>query len=145
MSKDHIAFRELYERYANDVFRFACSLCGDTDNAKDITAETFARCWTSSTETRMETVKAYLFAIARNVYLQQARHRRTVSTMENEPVDTSAKTDRSLEGRSELEHTLSVLRRLPELERSILLMRAYDGLSYADIAARPDSLSPPSR
>jgi DNA-directed RNA polymerase specialized sigma24 family protein len=36
-------FEQLYEDYQQDVFRFAFWLCGQTDEAKDITAETFMR------------------------------------------------------------------------------------------------------
>jgi DNA-directed RNA polymerase specialized sigma24 family protein len=70
MDRDVASFQEIYERYAADVFRFSLWLCG---NADDITAESFARFWTSESEIRTETVKAYLFAIARNHFLHEKR------------------------------------------------------------------------
>ena len=71
-----INFHEIYARYAKDVYRFACWLSGSADDADDITSETFARAWVGKDEIRTETVKAYLFAIARNLYLQDSRKRR---------------------------------------------------------------------
>src|SRR5258706_3298491 len=68
-----ITFHEIYERYAKDVFRYACWLSGSADEADDITSETFARAWVGRAAIRTETVKAYLFAIARNYYLQDNR------------------------------------------------------------------------
>jgi DNA-directed RNA polymerase specialized sigma24 family protein len=36
-------FRELYERYYADVYRFALFLTGDVARAEDLTADTFVR------------------------------------------------------------------------------------------------------
>src|SRR5438093_10628899 len=63
-----IEFQALYERYAKDVFRFALYLTGNRAHAEDITSETFVRAWVSSDKIRTATVKAYLFAIARNLH-----------------------------------------------------------------------------
>lgn len=67
-------FSELYRRYAPDVYRFALYLTGQSSEAEDITAETFARVWTSPEPLRTATVKAYLFTIARHLY----RHGRRI-------------------------------------------------------------------
>ena len=40
-------FRDLYERYYPDVFRFALFLTGDVARAEDLTADTFVRAWTA--------------------------------------------------------------------------------------------------
>ena len=41
-------FRELYERYYTDVYRFALFLTGNVARAEDLTADTFVRAWTAS-------------------------------------------------------------------------------------------------
>ena len=38
-----VDFHGVYERYSQDVYRFACFLCGDPALAEDITQETFGR------------------------------------------------------------------------------------------------------
>ena len=63
-----IDFAGLYERYAQDVYRFALYLCGDPVYAQDIAAEPFVRAWVTPGEIRVGTVKAYLFMIARNLF-----------------------------------------------------------------------------
>ena len=73
MSKESAFLKNLYERYAEDVYRFSFWMSGDAELAKDVTSESFVRLWTSDSEIRHETVKAYLFTIARNLIL---RHRR---------------------------------------------------------------------
>jgi len=66
-------FRDLYERYYRDVFRFALFLTGDVARAEDLTADTFVRAWTARDRIRQETVRAYLLTIARNLYRDSLR------------------------------------------------------------------------
>ncbi len=134
MSQDVTTFEQLYERYANDVYRFAYWLCGDPDDAKDITSETFVRVWTSENETRLESVKGYLFTIARNLHLQQQRKKKRFLPITEENAGTMHSTERLTEDRSELEQTLMALDTLPEIDRTILIMRAHDELPYDEIA-----------
>ena len=48
-----MTFEKLYERYANDVYRFVYWLTGGREaDAKDIASETFVQVWTSKTEPR---------------------------------------------------------------------------------------------
>ena len=68
-----LTFQDLYETYAADVYRFALWLAGDSLEAEDITSETFVRAWVHNDRIRTATLKAYLLAIARNVYLMQCR------------------------------------------------------------------------
>ena len=71
-------FEDLYQRYARDVYRFALYLCGNKALAEDIASETFVRVWTVRDAIRTESVKAYLFTIARNLHAdgrrREARH-----------------------------------------------------------------------
>ena len=60
-------FQELYDSYASDVYRFAFWLAGDKAEAEDVTSETFVRAWARREAIRTETLKAYLFKVARNV------------------------------------------------------------------------------
>ena len=106
MDKDITTFNELYGRYARDVYRFAFWLCGDQEDAKDITSETFARVWTSESETRPGTVKAYLFTIARNLFLQQRRKTQRTSRLTEENGGSTRNTEQLTEDRSALERTL---------------------------------------
>jgi len=127
-------FDALYRRYAPDVFRFALYLSGDRSEAEDITSETFVRAWTASAAIRVATVKAYLFTIARNLFLQSRRRTwRHVEIPETLP-DPGAGPDALAERNSELAAVLRALQRLPEIDRAALLMRAADDMAYDEIA-----------
>jgi len=74
---------DLYERYAADVYRFALYLSGEHADAEDITADTFVRLWTTPGQIRTRTVKAYLFTIARHLYLDRQRARSRFTELED--------------------------------------------------------------
>lgn len=127
-------FHELYTRYAQDVHRFALYLSCDPALADDITSETFLRAWSSASPIREATVKAYLFTIVRNLYLQErTRTARHVELTDSLPSDVASQ-DRRVEHQSTLTAVLTALRVLPEVDRAALLMRTQDGMSYEEIA-----------
>ena len=130
-----LTFHELYERYAPDVYRFAHWLTGNPDDAKDLTSETFVKALTAEAEPRAETVKAYLFTIARNLHRKQWRRTLRLEPMADDYVDPAARPDVAAADREELDRAMTAIRDLPELDRTVLLLRVQDNMSYEEIAA----------
>ena len=127
-------FGALYSRHAPEVFRFALHLTGDRDEAEDITSEAFVRAWASPGPIRAATVKGYLYTIARNLFLQRLRKRRRHVGLEDELPDPRPGPDAQAEQSSEVDAALAGLRRLPEVDRAALVMRAMEDMSYEEIA-----------
>jgi len=134
MNQDSVTFHQLYSQYAKDVYRFSYWLTGDPDEAKDVTSETFVRVWTSTNEIRVESVKAYLFTIARNLYLHTKRKTKRSVRLEEEMRDTALQPDQAAEVRSELDEVMKALQTLSEIDRTVFIMRMEDELSYEEIA-----------
>jgi RNA polymerase sigma-70 factor (ECF subfamily) len=128
-------FHVLYESYAPLVRRFALFLCGEPALADDITSETFVRAWTAPGPIREETVKAYLFTIARRLYLDSLRQTRRHTVLTEALPDKRVRVQEQAEMRSELRSVLAAMQQLPELDRTVLLMRAQSEMSYAGIAS----------
>ena len=126
-------FHSVYERYSRDVYRFALYMCGSRTLAEDITSETFVRLWTARGEIRASTLKAYLFAIARNLYVTELRRQSRQVPLEPSVADTRIDVERDAATKSELSRVLHALRQLPEPDRAALLMRA-DRQPYEEIA-----------
>jgi RNA polymerase sigma-70 factor, ECF subfamily len=125
-------FEELYRCYAGDVFRFALHLSGDWGLAQDLTSETFVRAWTSSRPLQIATAKAFLFCIARNLFLDSLRRRRPDAEL---PLHFPAQVAASYEQREELAQTLEDLKKLAEGDRSALLMAVFEEMGHDDVAA----------
>jgi RNA polymerase sigma-70 factor (ECF subfamily) len=118
-----LTFEELYVAYSPDVNRFANWLSGNSNDAEDITAEIFDRAWMNFNNIRTETLKAYLFAIARNTYLESLRKRRDHLQLDESHPDASPKPERLIETQSELDQIRTTLLTLPEIDRSAFFMR----------------------
>jgi RNA polymerase sigma factor (sigma-70 family) len=131
-------FHELYDRYAGEVYRFAHWSTGNADDARDITSETFVRVWTADEELRMASVKAYLFAIARNLHRKQWRRQSRHVVLDeaiHDTPDPAASPAEAAANQEDLLRAFETMQKLPELDRTILLLRADGELSYEDIAA----------
>ena len=125
---------DLYDRYAGDVRRFALYLCGDAAMADEITSDTFMRLWMAAGRIRQPTVKSYLFTIARNAYTDLLRRAARLTQLDKNMPDTRVSAQTQLEQTAEVRAVLAALQQLPEIDRSVLLMRALDGMPYEEIA-----------
>jgi RNA polymerase sigma-70 factor, ECF subfamily len=130
-----VTFEELYRAHVREVTRFALYLSGDPSAAEDIAAETFVRAWAADAPARARSLRAYLFAIARNLH-----RRRHALALRERPLDEAGEAaggdlEAELAGRSELNKVIGLLQALPEVDRAALLMRAFHGLPYEEIAA----------
>jgi RNA polymerase sigma-70 factor (ECF subfamily) len=124
---------DLYERYAVDVYRFSLFLCGNRSDAEDITADTFVRVWTAPGDIHLETVKAYLFTIARHLYIDRCRATSRLARLDADLPFVGPSAEDRAEAQSEVAHVRDAIRRLPDDDRAALLMRA-SGVSYQEIA-----------
>lgn len=128
-------FRRLYELHAPAVRRFVRFLGADAASADDIVAETFARAWTSAGPLREETVKAYLFTIARNIHRRAMKRGLRLEPLPLDLADETISAQRRAEGRSDLEAVVHAMNLLSEEDRAALLMRATERMHYRDIAS----------
>lgn len=117
------------------MLRFALYLCGRHSDGEDIAAETFVRAWASDAPAKAHSLRAYLFAIARNLYLQRLKRARRERPMTADAADAAPDHAAEFEVRQELHSTLRRLDRLTEIDRSALLMRSFHGLSYDEIGS----------
>lgn len=129
-----IDFDQLYRGHAADVHRFALHLSGDTVVAEDLVAETFIRVWTARDRVELATVRGYLFAIARNLFLKQIERGRRETTLEEAAEPSTPGDAARLDAARELQEVLRDLQTLSEIDRTALLLRAEADLSYDEIA-----------
>ncbi|MDP2872862.1 MAG: RNA polymerase sigma factor [Bacillota bacterium] len=138
------SLEELLCRHTQDVYRYLWLTCGDRDLAQDMTQETFCRAFASRDGfAGKSTVKTWLFAIARNVFLSTARRRARqvhggsgrAGSLEHAHDFSGPQTPEealaSAEERVLLRKALAVL---SERHRTLLVLREYWELPYNQIA-----------
>ena len=129
-----IDFDTLYREFAPRIHRFVLGLSGDTVVAEDVTAETFVRVWATRDRVRHETVRAFLFTIARNLWLQGIRSEWRQRELTAEHADHSPGPDAQAAGRLDLARVIEALSTLEPADRAAILMRAQEDMPYEEIA-----------
>jgi RNA polymerase sigma-70 factor (ECF subfamily) len=127
-------FDTLYREYAPRVHRFVLGLSGDYATAEDVTAETFIRVWATRDSIRHDTVRAFLFTIARNLWLQGIRSGWRRQPLEDAGRDPSPGPDVTTADRMALARVLTALAAIDAGDRAAILMRAQQEMSYEEIA-----------
>jgi RNA polymerase sigma-70 factor (ECF subfamily) len=127
-------FDDLYDLYAAEVYRFAFWLSGDRFEAEDITSETFVRVWVRFNFIRTETLKAYLFTIARNIFLKKLRKGRKQVSLDDTFPDRTPEPENLVDSRLELQSVRRALLNLSEIDRTAFILRVQHELPYAEIS-----------
>ena len=128
-------FSDLYRTHSDAVYRFALFLSGDPALADDILSETFIRLWHARSRVDLTTVKGYLLAIARNLFLAERRHSSRMTALDEGVHDSGPGPERQVHAHIELQTVLAALQALPEIDRAAVLLRAEEGMSYEEVAA----------
>src|ERR687898_683086 len=132
--------RELYRRYAGELFGFAAGALGDREQAEEVVQDVFAQLWRHAGEydKRRASVRTWLYAIARNRIVDA--HRRAAARPRR------AEEEDSLEGAADLDAALdqavlrwqitAALARLSPAHREVIRLAHYGGLTMREIADR---------
>lgn len=129
---DRDALRFLYIRYADNVRRYVRSIVRDDHDAEDITQLVFAKLMTAIVKYDERAVPffSWLLRVAHNAAIDQLRSNRTAPVPEVYGADECARGD-ATDCRESLEAALS---KLPEEQRSVVLLRHVVGLTPGEIA-----------
>ena len=136
------AFRTIHDRYRTRLYAYVRQMLGGSkSDAEDALQDVFLRAYSALRANGREiALRAWLYRVAHNRCIDQLRRpvpqAADVFDVSRAPVadDPSTATER----REELRRLVEDVRRLPEQQRSVLLMREMEGLSYADLAAALD-------
>ena len=128
-------FDEIYREYFEPVYRYALSLTGDRHAAEEITQETFFKAMRSLNRFRGESsVKSWLCAIAKNLWLSDRRRSRP-SSLETaaDPADPCGTPETAVLSHDEGLYIHRLVHRLDEPYREIFLLRTLGQLRFKDI------------
>jgi RNA polymerase sigma-70 factor (ECF subfamily) len=131
--------RELYRRYAGELFGFAASALDDREQAEEVVQDVFAQLWRHAGEYdhRRASVRTWLYAIARNRIVDA--HRRAAARPkrgDEDSLDRAAEIDTALDQAMLRWQITAALARLSPAHREVIRLAHYGGLTMREIAER---------
>jgi RNA polymerase sigma factor (sigma-70 family) len=139
------AFDALVERYQSRLLGFCRQMLGSTEDAEDVLQEVFVAAYNAMVaDERPIAVRPWLYRIARNRCLNHIRKPTAdgQDTMDTHPHLNGVTTHERVQNREEFRNLLSDVGELPETQRSALLLREIDAMSYEEIARAMDTTVP---
>lgn len=119
------------DQHADGIYRFALKHLRDVDVAKDVVQESFARLWVKVEEVDAAKAKSYLFTTAHHIMVDEVRKGGRNTRMEEHHEDLRS----TAQGQPDLKEVLdAALATLPEVQRSVVLLRDLEGYTYEEIA-----------
>jgi RNA polymerase sigma-70 factor (ECF subfamily) len=116
--------------YADSLYRFIRSNLRDEERANDIVQDTYEKLWRHVAELEYKIVKAWLFSTAYHLMIDILRREKRI--FQFDMTGEEAISDES--SFNDLNSILQdALKRLPEQQRSAVLLRDYEGYSYKEI------------
>jgi RNA polymerase sigma-70 factor (ECF subfamily) len=135
---DREAFAGLYDAYAQKIYRYLYYRVQNRHAAEDLTSTVFLKALSgvSGLDPEKGSVSAWLYTIARNALTDHFRTRKTTVDLEDVWDALVSGTDivRDAETAERLKQVDKHLMVLTAAQRDIVLLRLWDGLSYAEIA-----------
>lgn len=123
-------YNQAVDLYSDNVFRFILKNIRDEERARDIVQDSYEKLWRNAENVNSEKVKSYLFTTAYHTMIDVLRKEKRQTYME----DYQIPEDVHDEQYSDLKEILDeAVKRLPEIQRTVILLRDYEGYSYKEI------------
>jgi RNA polymerase sigma factor (sigma-70 family) len=139
------AFEAIVDRYQGRLLGFCRQMLGSTEDAEDVLQEVFVNAYRAMLADEREiNLRPWLYRIARNRCLNHLRKPTADAqeSMDMVPVVEAASTAEKVHNREEFRQLLTDVGKLPETQRSALLLREMDAMSYEEIAQAMETSVP---
>lgn len=130
-------FEDLYQSTRDGLLRYLMRRCSNAEEAADLLSETYLTAWRKlDVIPEGESAQLWLYGVARNLLLRSARRRRVADRLVERLADGLRAVDVTASGSDPRSHALRrSLSDLPERDREILTLTAWEGLAPREIAS----------
>jgi RNA polymerase sigma-70 factor (ECF subfamily) len=123
-------YNQCVTEYADNVYRFIVKNLRHEEDARDVVQTAFEKMWINRADIDNSKCKSYLFTVAYNQMIDHIRKVKRISLKEEFREDARVYDRPAHNTKKILEEALS---RLPETQRSLVLLKDYEGYSYEEI------------
>lgn len=123
-------FNRTVDLYADNLYRFILKNIRDEEKARDIVQDTFEKMWRKVADITFETAKSYMFSAGYRTMIDLIRREKKKGDFE-EVKEINLSHSKQYSDLQEILH--EGLNRLPETQKTVILLRDYEGYSYEEI------------
>ncbi len=123
-------YNKSVDLYADGIYRFALKTLKDQEKAKDTVQDSYEKLWVKHREVSYEKVKSYLFTTAYHTSIDLIRREKKKGEYESSSMFETSNNEQYSDIREVLNRAVD---QLPEIQKSVLLLRDYEGYSYEEI------------
>ncbi len=118
------------DEYADNLYRFMLKQTGDSPSAKDLVQESYLKLWQKHENVDYKKAKSYLFTTGYNKMIDNYRKNSRQELIQ----ESHVKSHMHSEQYSDLSEILEeALNKLPEIQKTVIILRDYEGYSYDEI------------
>ncbi len=123
-------YNKCVDEYADGLYRFILKQIRDKDVAKDIVQDTFEKMWRKHETIEAAKSKSYLFTSGYHTLVDYTRRAKKQASFS----EVNFNEHKHEKQYSDLKEVLNAgLDQLPEIQKTVLLLRDYEGYDYAEI------------
>ena len=123
-------YNDCVNQHADNVFRFIVKNLRHEEDARDVVQSAFEKLWRHREEVDSNKIKSYLFTVAYNQMIDHIRKAKRVYLKEEFREDSRVINRESNNVKAILQEALA---RLNETQRSLVMLKDYEGYSYEEI------------
>ncbi|NML19679.1 RNA polymerase sigma factor [Pseudoflavitalea sp. G-6-1-2] len=123
-------YNDCVSQYADNVYRFILKNLRHAEDAQDVVQTAFEKMWINRQDVDAARCKSYLFTVAYNQMIDHLRKNKRISLREEFKEEARVTDGQVSNTRKVLEQALG---RLNEVQRSLVLLKDYEGYSYEEI------------
>lgn len=124
-------YNDAVTHYSDDIYRFILKNVRDREKARDIVQDSYEKLWVHHHQVAAGAVKSYLYATAYHRLIDMIRKDSRLNLTESHSTAENTYTDQYTD-LGEVLH--QIIQLLPNDQRSVLMLRDYEGYSYREIA-----------
>ena len=123
-------YNECVNSFADNAYRFIYKNLRQEEDARDIIQTAFEKLWRNRDSIEFEKSKSYLFTVSYNLMIDHIRKNKRITLRETFNDDQRTDHQPGLDTKKALDIALS---RLGETQRSLVMLKDYEGYSYEEI------------
>lgn len=123
-------YNQSVELYADRVYRFIVKNMKNSDDAQDVVQNAFEILWKNHEEVSFEKSRSYLFTVAYHNMIDQFRKRKGDSDITDDQLQMQGSSYQFTGAREAIELGL---KKLPGIQKTVVMLRDYEGYSYEEI------------